>query len=241
MEEHKIISQVLAAQKNRLAADDLIHQYLPFIRSETAKFLGRFPLPEDDELSIAMFAFYEAIMAYRPGKGAFLKLATKAIRNRLIDHHRKQARHQGHLSLDTPASDLEERNLGDQIADSRSDLSARQDRSDAQQEIAHFVLQLSEFGLSLTDIAENCPKQDRTLTACMQVLDYGRCHPELLKQLVQSKKLPLAQLAVGAGVDKKTMERHRKYIIAILLAYTNGFEIIRGPLQMLKRKEVAVL
>lgn len=36
------------------------------------------------------------------------------------------------------------------------------------------------------------------------------------------------QLVEGAKGERKTLERHRKYIIAILLAYTNGFEIIRG-------------
>ena len=42
---------------------------------------------------------------------------------------------------------------------------------------------------------------------------------------------------MGANVDRKTLERHRRYLVAILLAYTNGFEIIRGHLKMIKRKE----
>ena len=38
------------------------------------------------------------------------------------------------------------------------------------------------------------------------------------------------ELASGSGTDKKTLERHRKYLVAILLAFTNGYEIIRGHL-----------
>ena len=75
---------------------------MPFIRSETAKFLKRDPSPEDDELSIAMFAFYEAIRSYSPIKGAFLKYAALQIRSRLIDNYRKERRHQGQVSLDAP-------------------------------------------------------------------------------------------------------------------------------------------
>ena len=45
-----------------------------------------------------------------------------------------------------------------------------------------------------------------------------------------SGKLPITQLAAGANVERKTLERHRKYMMAVLLAYTNGFEIIRGHL-----------
>ena len=59
---------------------------------------------------------------------------------------------------------------------------------------------------------------------------------ELLDQLVHTKKLPMAQLCAGAGVERKTLERHRKYLIASLLAYTNGFEIIRGHLRQIRQK-----
>ena len=60
-EEHRIVEQVNAARKDRAAADSLIREYMPFIKSETARFMGRPPVEgEDDELSIAMLAFYEA-------------------------------------------------------------------------------------------------------------------------------------------------------------------------------------
>ncbi len=213
---------------------------MPFIKSEAAKHLHG-PCPDsDDAISIAMFAFYEAILAYRSGRGSFLKLAATAIRHRLIDYRRKQARHQGHLSLDAPIAD-EEHSIGQQLPDRQADLEHHQDRWQAQLEIGHFVLQLSEFGLTLADIAENCPKQKRTMSACMQALTYARENPALLQQLLSTKKLPISPLAAGAQVDRKALERHRKYVIAILLAYTNGFEILRGHLQGIKGKEVAVL
>lgn len=238
-EEHQIVSQVLEVQSNSQAADELIAQYLPFIRSETAKFLKRFPEDGQDELSIAMFAFYEAAMSYQSGKGSFLKLAATAIRNRLIDHYRREQRHTGTVSLNAQSSEDDESSLVDQIRDDRNEAEEFHDRTATQKEIQEFTGQLQEFGLSLSDIADNCPKQERTLTACMRVLDYARQNPDLLDQLVKTKKLPLSQLSEGAGAERKTLERHRKYIVAILLAYTNGFEIIRGHLSMIKRKEAS--
>ena len=236
-EEHQIVSLVLEARSNSRTADDLIEQYLPFIRTETAKFLKRFPEDGQDELSVAMFAFYEAIMSYQSGKGAFLKLAAITIRNRLIDHYRREQRHTGIASLDAKSSDDSDSALVDQISDDRNDVEELHDRTATKKEIQEFIQQLQEFDLTLSDLADNCPKQDRTLTACMQALDYARQNPDLLDQLVKTKKLPLSQLTEGARVDRKTLERHRKYIVAILLAYTNGFEIIRGHLSMIKRKE----
>jgi RNA polymerase sigma factor len=44
----------------------------------------------------------------------------------------------------------------------------------------------------------------------------------------------MAALSELSGVERKTLERHRRYLVAILLAYTNGFEIIRRHLGQLK-------
>lgn len=236
-EKHQIVAQVWAAQKNSQDADKLIEQYLPFIKSETARFLKRFPDEGSDELNIAMFAFYESIMSYQSGRGAFLKLAAAAIRNRLIDYYRREQRHTGTISLDMKTSDEHPASLGDQIESKRNEIQETQERTAAQDEIQKFSEQLRTFDISLSDVADNCPKQERTLSACMEVLDYARNNFDILEQLVQTKKLPLTRLAAEAKVEKKTLERHRKYIVAILLAYTNGFEIIRGHLSMIKRKE----
>ena len=73
--EHSIVSQVYAAKTDPETADMFIQQYMGFIRSETVKFIRT--APEDgheDELSIAMLAFYEAILAYEKGRGAFLPM-----------------------------------------------------------------------------------------------------------------------------------------------------------------------
>ena len=119
--------------------------------------------------------------------------------------------------------------------DNGYDISDYQDLAAAQSEIETFSAELAGFGLSLTDVADSCPRQERTLDACMKVLDYAKKHPELLEQMIRSRKLPLSQLALGSGAEKKTLERHRKYLIAILLAFTNGFEIIRGHLSQMKK------
>ena len=103
-------------------------------------------------------------------------------------------------------------------------------RAASQQEIQEFSEKLSGFGLTFSDVADNCPRQERTFAACRRVLDFARSRPELLKRVEDTGKLPMNELALGSGADKKTLERHRKYLVAILLAFTNGYEIIRGHL-----------
>ena len=49
----------------------------------------------------------------------------------------------------------------------------------------------------------------------------------------------MTALVTASGVEKKTVERHRKYLVAVLLAFTNGYEIIRGHLFQLSSSEGA--
>lgn len=230
-EEHGILEQVYAAKESVQAADQLIGDYLPFIRAETAKFLKRPPEEgRDDELSIAMIAFHEAIGGYAKHRGSFLKYASMLIRSRLIDYARKERRHRQTVSLDAPAAGEESPSLGETLPEERDHPEESAHRQATRQEIEELSRQMESFGVSLSDVADNCPKQQRTLQACRKALAYARENSWLLEELVHGKKLPLAKLSDGSGVERKTLERHRKYLVALLLIYTNGYEIIRGHL-----------
>ena len=237
-DEHKIIQQVYAAKQDDQAADRLIGTYLPFIKAETAKFLKRPPIDgHDDELSIAMIAFHEAIGGYSRTRGAFLKYAAMLIRSRLIDYSRREQRHSRVISLDAPAG--ETATLGETLANEKEPHEETVTRDATRAEIEELTKQMQKFGVTLSDIADNCPKQQRTLSACRKALQFARENPELLESLLQTKKLPIGQLTTGSGVERKTLERHRKYMVALLLIYTNGYEIIRGHLKQVM-KGVAV-
>lgn len=158
-EEHVLVSQVYAAKEDMAAADRLISSYLPFIKSETAKYLKR-PLIEenDDELSIAMIAFHEAVRGYTKGRGAFLPFASMLIRSRLTDHVRRERRHRGHLSLDMPIGEEGDGDtLGMQLSAGENGQEAYISRDATRAEIEELARQLESFGVSFTDVAENCP------------------------------------------------------------------------------------
>ena len=226
--EHQIVREVYEAKKDLQAADRLISAYMPFIRAETARFLNRPPVDgNDDELSIAMIAFHEAVKGYRRTRGSFFKYASLLIKSRLIDYRRTEQRHLGHVSLDAPA----EETLPDRT-DYTGDLVLREATQAEIQELTH---QMEDFGVTLSDIAENLPRQQRTLTACQNALRFALDHPEIFDEFLRTKRLPLTRIAQGSGVSRKTLERHRKYLAALLLIWTNGYDIIRGHLvQVLK-------
>ena len=172
--EHDIVFQVQAAKTDPAAADGLIRQYLGFIRSETVKFLHTIPENgHEDELSIAMLAFYEAVLAYEKSRGAFLSYAARAIRNRLIDQYRAEKRHGNVISLHAPLGVEEDGGeLLDTIPDTEDHAEAYETRTASRWEIQEFSRKLAQFGLTFSDVADNCPRQSRTLTACRRVLTW---------------------------------------------------------------------
>ena len=228
----EIVERVYDAKGSSLAANDFIKDYLPFIKSEASKVSGRAVTEGwDDEVSIAMIAFHEAIESYSESKGAFLNYAALLMKRRLIDYFRKEKKHFGIASIDTPIGEDEQVKMADTIEDENDDYEETAMRDATREEIAELTEQLKSFGVSLTDIADNCPKQNRTLDACRRVLQYARENPDIIDELKWTKRVPVARLMEGTGVERKTLERHRKYILALLVIYSNGYEIVRGHLK----------
>lgn len=233
---HQIISQVYRAKQDNAAADEMISDYMPFIKAQTAKFINRAPELSDDELSIAMFAFYEAIRSYSRIRGGFLKFAALKIKNSLIDFYRREKRHTIQMSLDEQSEVKPE--LLETIEDEHDGFAETEMREATAMEIRELTEQMMDFGVSMTDIAENSPKQQRTLEACQKAVAYARHTDDILQEFLKTKRVPIAKLAEGAGIERKTLERHRKYLVAVLLICTNGYEILRGHImQVLKGGE----
>ncbi len=231
-EDANIIRRVAEAKADVKAADRMIADYMPFIKSETAKLTGSVPREgEDDELSIAMMAFHEAIEGYSRSRGAFLSFAALVIKRRLIDYGRREKRFSGHVSLSSPVTEDENVPLEDTIESENDEYEALHEREALRHEIAELTAQLAEFDITLTDVAKNCPKQERTQRACRELLIFAMKNPELIRKLRESGRLPVADLQKGSGVERKTIDRHRKYIVTLLLIYSNGYECIRDHLK----------
>lgn len=225
-----IVRLVNEAKLDMRKADNLIRDYLPFIKSETSKYLKRSISEQDDEVSIAMIGFHEAIRSYDDKKGNFLSYASMIMRNRMIDYYRKESRHRNILSIDQSSGE-DDIPLSERLMDSKDHYEESDSMRVTKTEILELTKQLSDFGVSLTDISENSPKQERTLESCRQVVQYAIDNSYILKIVEKTGKLPIKDLVEGTKVPKKTLERHRKYILAMLIIQTNGYEIIRGHLR----------
>ncbi len=234
--EHQVVRAVYAAKSDIQKADELIRAYLPFIRSEVSRFLTRYCTDQDDELSIGLIAFHEAILGFSKERGAFLNYASMLIKSRLIDYQRKESRHQGQISLEADQGG-DGRPLMEKLEDQEDCFEESANLEATKQEIEELAAVMKEFGVTFRDVTEHSPKQSRTLESCAKAVRFAAENRELLDELLRTRKLPLARLALGAKVERKTLERHRKYILAMLLIQTNGYEIIRGHLRHVLKTE----
>ena len=228
--DHRIIKAVYGAKKDPRKADELIRSYIPFIRSEAAKCISRVCTEQDDEYSIALIAFHEAILGYERERGAFLGYASMLIKSRIIDYQRREARHQGQVSIYAESGE-DDRTILDKMADGRDRYEEAVNLEATKQEIAELSAVMGRFGVSFSDVADHSPRQERTLEACTRAVRWAAGDKLLLEELLRTGKLPMARLVQGSGAERKTLERHRKYILAMLLIQTNGYEIIRGHLR----------
>lgn len=229
-EEHSIIRRVYEAKGDMTAADSFISDYIPFIKAQVSRVMKRpVNIQQDDEYSIAMIAFHEAINGYSKTRGAFLSYASLLMRNRIIDFWRKNNRHNQVISINAPTSNKDQ-TIEDSITDNANHEESLAIREATKEEIIELSTQLRAFDVSLTDIADNSPKQERTLAACKKVVAYAKDKDDIMEEFLRTKRLPLKKMTEETKVARKTIERHRKYIIGLLLIYTNGYDIIRGHL-----------
>ncbi|GAF24823.1 RNA polymerase sigma factor SigI [Neomoorella thermoacetica] len=216
----------LARSGDAVAREELIRRYTPFILSVVSRTTGHFiRLGEDDEASIGLMAFNEAIDNYRLEGGAtFLTLAETVIRRRLIDYFRREGRHRQVLSLQ--AMEGETAAAVDPVA--RDEINMVDELADRREEIERYQKELASYGITLKDLVKCSPQhrdaRDRALAAARVVV----ANPLLRKYLLERKALPLKALEKEVETSRKTLERHRKYIIAAVVMLMGNYEYLAG-------------
>ena len=109
MDRQGLEQTIRLAQKGDLCArDELIRNHRDFIAKTSSRACNRYLTWDNDELSVALIAFNEAVDKFSPDEGAaFQTFAQRVIRNRLVDYFRKESKHR-HLSLSPMDPDDEE-------------------------------------------------------------------------------------------------------------------------------------
>lgn len=207
----------------------LISQYENFILRCASSAVRSYISKSDDEWSIALSAFTEAITNYSAVKGSFLNFAELVIRRRMIDFMRSRSRYASEIPVNpslfnTDAQDEEEYSMQSEIA---KKVSIFEDNS-IKVEIALISEILSDYGFSFMDLSECSPKSKKTKKSCAKAIAYLIKNPILISEIKIKKQLPLNIIEKNTKTPRKLMERHRKYIIAAVEIMSGDFPNLAG-------------
>lgn len=226
--------KVLLIQQGDLALhNELIDSYKPFIAKTVSSVCKRYIHESDDEFSIGLIAFNEAIQKYDSEKGASLiSFSEVLIKRRIIDFIRSQTKYET-LSLDQSYTAYEEENEGTSIEAEVSfeNFKRKTEEELRKEEILQFTEVLKQFGLSFQDLLENSPKHEDARRNAMMTAKILTDNEELKTYLLEKKRLPIKQLEGFVPISRKTIERNRKYIMAISLILIGDYAYLKDYLK----------
>ena len=214
--------RAIAAKENEEQFEKLLLDSKAFIQKCAYATCKRYIHDSDDEWSIALIAFSEAVRTYEESKGNFYSFASLVIKRRLMDYFDKQSRFQSEIttSPETFSGDLDydlaspyEISVAQATHSLASDSTASSPLLD---EINALEQILDGYGFPLFDIGGCSPKTGRTKKACATAVLAVLDRPDLLAKMRKNKSLPYTELLKTEHVTKKILERHRKYLIAAI-------------------------
>ena len=224
----------LAQQGDEQARETLLRRYRPFILRAAASTTGRFiQAGRDDEASVAMMAFNEAITSYRHQRGtSFLAFAEMVIRRRLIDHFRQGAARRQEIPMSELVAAVEPAEQEDPLLQVEAQQAQRVFEEEVlarerREEIARLSHLLWRFGIRFSELVELSPRHRDARARARSVARLIAGRPELRRQLLQRGNLPLKELEAVCQVSRKTLERQRKYIIALALILCGDFPLLQ--------------
>ena len=217
---------------NQQLQNKLIEDYKPFIAKNVSAVCKRYINESDDEFSIGLIAFNEALEKYSKEKGSsFLSFGELLIKRRVIDYIRKEARVRNINFISNGETDEEGAQSKLEASLSVDEYQRKVEQEQRKEEILHFHKVLQEFGLSFQELLEISPKHADARQNAIMVSKAVVENENLKVTLFEKKQLPIKQLESKVTVSRKTIERNRKYIIAMAIILTGDYVYLKDYLK----------
>ncbi|MDN5302454.1 MAG: polymerase sigma factor [Thermoanaerobacteraceae bacterium] len=232
MTDFSLNQRIINIKDNADEINRLIEEYKPFIASVVEKHIGRYvEYGRDDELSIALMAFHEAVRKYDISRGNFLTFARITIKHRLVDFYRREQKNVPVVYLESPDDEEEEKYWDITFDKSIKEYDERQISELRRWELMEMKKELSRWGITFADVARSSPKQESTRKAYLKAANFVINTPEVLNIMKTKRYLPVDKIVSATKIPRKTVERGRNYIIAAVLILSGDYQYIREYIQ----------
>lgn len=191
--------------------EELIEQHMPFIIRTISSMTGNYvSVQQDEEFSVALSAFAEAVERFDGERGTFLSYAGLVIRSRLKTHL-EQERHRQREELSLKA--MEE--SGTVLMDSRTE------GNNLREEILIYREELQKFGLSLEDLVDHSPKHRDTRHRAVEAARTASEDKKIVARTYEKKKLPIRAVAVLCNLSEKIIKTSKIFILGTMVVFVN--------------------
>ena len=202
------------------SVNELIENHMPFIIKSISDVTGRYVSCEnDEELSVGLLGFHEAIERYDNEKGHFLSFAKLVIGSRIKNYLKSENKHQ-HSSLE------ELLDKGVEIKDEY--LEQKEDNSILVEEITRLKTEISSFGFTLEDLVNEAPKQQATRKNAISLSEEISKDEEFTSFMYVKKRLPIKRIVLKFSVTEKVIKRSKRFIISVVIIIDKNFSILKN-------------
>jgi RNA polymerase sigma factor len=211
----------------------VINDYKPFIKKTVSSVCKRYIYESDDEFSIGLIAFHDAILKYNNERGSsIISFAEVIIKRKVIDYIRKNGKIRD-VSIDRNLMGDEDDAAALTIEQvlSVEEYAKQEDSLNRREEIVDFQEQLTLFNLSFMDLVEQSPKHEDARLNAIEIAKTVVTSNDLMNYLMEKKRLPIKKIEKQVNVSRKTIERNRKYIIAISLIMIGDYVYLKDYLK----------
>lgn len=223
---------VLAQQGDDAIQNYLLKAYQPFIAKCVSEVCKRYIDPQqDDEFSIGLSAFNDAIFSFSSERGSsFFSFAKLVVKRRVIDYIRSVKKAPIAASLDE-IYDIEQMENPLEIAAANRIYFQEQDAWYRKEEIRDYKEKLHTYKLSLAELTEVSPKHRDARESAVRIARILFNDAALREHVRTKKRLPMKDLIKQVDVSKKTLERNRKFILAMFIVLNEDYIYLKDYLK----------
>lgn len=208
-------------KRNNCAHENkFIEEHFPFIIKSISKVTKRYvSIENDEEFSIGILAFHEAMKKHSEDKGPFLPFANLVISSRIKNYLLKENKYR----LDPSLESLKE----DGIEFSEEIVSVTQDRNYLKDEIEKLKLDIMEFGFDFEDLVEDSPKHKKTRENAINLSEKVSEEKPLVDFMYEKKRLPVKRISLQFNVTEKIIKGSKKFIITVIIIFNKNYRNLK--------------
>lgn len=209
-----VYNLALEGDKNKL--DQFIADYIPFIIKTISDEKKEYVVIEnDEEYSIALLAFSEAINRFQYDKGQFISFAKLVIISRLRNYWKSENKHSHDY--------IEDMEKGGMLIEDD-----KYDNLDLRLEIDSFEQELLKFGINFELLIDETPKHKDTKENAVNISRKVSKEEDLITFLYAKKRLPITKISKRFEVTLKVLKRSRIFITSVIIIFFRDFKLIQN-------------